>query len=191
VLRRLDRAIRLHRDGYILTLSAGTPHRPPPLDALGFPIFESVAAARYLIAAGIAPARILTETHSYDTVGNAFFSRVLHADVRGFRRLLVITSDFHLARTRAVFDWIYGLSPPPIPYELEYEGVSDPAMDRRLLHDREEKERKSLEALPAIATRIATLRDCHEWLFTQHDAYNSAAKAFGALKLTHREQQSY
>src|ERR1700682_5838027 len=111
VLRRLDRAVQLRRDAYIETLSAGTTHRPPPLDEGGFPIFESVAAARYLIGAGIPPEHILTETHSYDTVGNAFFSRVLHVDLRGFRRLLVITSDFHLARTQAAFNWIYGLEP--------------------------------------------------------------------------------
>jgi hypothetical protein len=43
---RLDRALELHRGEFVIALSAGTPHRPPPLDDNGFPIFESVAAAR-------------------------------------------------------------------------------------------------------------------------------------------------
>jgi uncharacterized SAM-binding protein YcdF (DUF218 family) len=86
VRRRLDRALELHRGEFVIALNAGTPHRPPPLDGNGFPIFESVAAARYLISAGILQELILTETHSYDTIGNAYFSRVIHADPQRLRR---------------------------------------------------------------------------------------------------------
>lgn len=176
VQRRLDRAVQLRGDAYILTLSAGTPHRPPPLDNSGFPIFESVAAARYLIDASVPPERILTETHSYDTIGNAFFSRVIHVDPLGLRRLLVITSDFHLPRTRAVFKWIYSLEPKTLTYELEFESVPDSSMPPDLFVDRQQKERKSLDDFGVIANRIATMRGCHRWLFTAHDAYNAVRR---------------
>src|SRR5574341_227154 len=87
--RRLDRAIETQRGEFIITLSAGTLHRPPPSDADGFPIFESIAAAAYLVRRGIEPRRILAETCSYDTIGNAFFSRVVHVDPLGLRKLLI------------------------------------------------------------------------------------------------------
>ena len=68
---RFDLAVRIHQGEYIVALSAGTTHRPPPVDENGFPIFESAAGARYLMQAGIPAEQILTETNSYDTIGNA------------------------------------------------------------------------------------------------------------------------
>jgi len=109
---RLQRALDLEQGEPIITLSVGTTHKPPPLDEHGFPIFESVAAASYLADHGIAPERILVEATSYDTIGNAYFSRVIHVDPAGFRRLLIITSAFHMPRTEAVFRWVYGLDAP-------------------------------------------------------------------------------
>jgi uncharacterized SAM-binding protein YcdF (DUF218 family) len=53
-----------------ITLSGGTPHKPNPLDKRGFPVWESTAAAKALLSAGVAPERILEESFSLDTVGN-------------------------------------------------------------------------------------------------------------------------
>jgi hypothetical protein len=190
VRRRLDLAIQLIGGASIVTLSAGTTHRPPPLDEAGFPIFESVTAARYLIDAGVPPDRVLVETHSYDTIGNAFFSRVIHIDPRGMRRLLVITSDFHLARTQTVFNWVYRLT-PALPYELGFRSVPDDGMDQSVLTERQAKERKSLEELTALAQRLTTLPDFHRWLFTEHDAYNSGRNGLGGRKVAGDALQSY
>jgi hypothetical protein len=176
--RRLDRAIERYGAGFIIALSAGTPHRPPPIDPRGFPIFESSAAARYLTDAGVPPRRILTETHSYDTIGNAFFSRLLHVDPQGFRRLLIVTSDFHLPRTQTVFQWIYSLEPRPLAYELDFEPVIDPAMPPELWAERRRKEEAAMEVLQPLVNRIVTLRECHRWLFTEHAAYSAGGHAF-------------
>lgn len=168
---RLDRAIQRHTDEYLITLSAGTTHRPPPLDRGGFPILESMAGARYLFERGVPAERILTESFSLDTIGNAFFSRVIHAEPRDLHRLLVITSDFHLERTRAVFEWVYGLTPISRHYELSFEGVSDPEIHPDVLSARREKERDRLSSLAEMKARISTLVDFHRWLFTEHAAY--------------------
>jgi hypothetical protein len=173
---RFDHAVRIQQGEYILALSAGTTHRPPPVDKYGFPIFESAAGAKYLMQAGIPAEQILTETHSYDTIGNAFFSRVLHVDPRGLRRLLIITSDFHLPRTEAAFRWVYGLRPRALSYELHFEGVSDLGMDPEVLRDREGRERKSLNETLALAPRMTHMADFHRWLFTKHNAYNAGGR---------------
>jgi uncharacterized SAM-binding protein YcdF (DUF218 family) len=178
VRARLDLAVQRYEGAYIIALSAGTTHRPPPVDGDGFPIFESVAAARYLVSAGVPADRILVETCSYDTVGNAFFSRVIHADPLGLRRLLVITSDFHVARAQAVFEWVYGLTPQAAAYEMDFAGVADPAMDTAILRERQKRERASLEALAALTPNIRSMRDFHRWLFTEHSAYRSTARSF-------------
>ncbi len=48
--------------------------------------------------------RIWAETASLDTIGNAYFARVIHTDPAGLRRLLVVNSAFHMPRTRMIFD---------------------------------------------------------------------------------------
>lgn len=47
---------------------------------------------------------------SYDTVGNAYYSLCIHVIPAGWRRLAVVTSDFHMPRSRALFADIYRLA---------------------------------------------------------------------------------
>lgn len=73
---RLKKAIQIYyryKDKFrpvIIPLSGGTPYKPNPTDTRGFPIWESSAAAKYLINAGISANDILEESYSLDTVGN-------------------------------------------------------------------------------------------------------------------------
>jgi uncharacterized SAM-binding protein YcdF (DUF218 family) len=114
VAARLDAALKHDADtSYYLVLSRGTTHKPPPLDEAGFPVDESMASARYLIERGVAPARVLLESWSLDTIGNAAFARLMHSDVRGWRRILIVTSRSHMPRTRAIFEWVFSLGPGP------------------------------------------------------------------------------
>src|SRR6202050_2665668 len=121
VTARLDRALA-HAAAYFIPLSAGTPHRPPPLNARGYPVYEALPAARYLRAHGIPERRIPPETFSYHPIGNAFCTRVVHAEPRGLRRLHVVTSGFHMPRTEAIFRWVFGVSPSGL-YELSFEAA--------------------------------------------------------------------
>jgi hypothetical protein len=191
VQRHLDRAIELTRGEYLIAVSAGTTHRPPPLDARGFPIFEAVAAAAYLMERGIPAHRILTETNSYDTIGNAFFSRAIHVEPRRMRRLLVIASEFHAARAEAVFRWVYGLEPRPVEYELAFEAVPDSGMDALVLLARRERERQRLDTVADLARRITTMPDLHRWLFSEHEAYNAARTGFADRRVTGPTLESY
>lgn len=168
---RLDLAIKVSQNEPIITLSAGTVHRPPVLDEGGFPVFESVAAARYLMERGVKPERIITETCSYDTIGNAYFSRVIHVDPARFRRLLIITSEFHLPRTEQIFLWVYSLDQPGDGYQLSFQSVSDCGISVAALKARYEKERASLMQFFKIRETIRNLKQLHFWLHTQHAAY--------------------
>ena len=176
-LRRLDRARQLHSGEFLILLSAGTTHRPPPLDSHGFPIYESVAGARYLAATGVPQDLILTETHSYDTIGNAFFARVIHTDPMGLRDLLVVTSEFHMARSKAIFDWMFALQPNP-GYRLSYESVSDDGLDPAAHQVRTEKEARSLQGFRESWLSITSLAEAHHRMFTRHGAYSATRPAF-------------
>jgi uncharacterized SAM-binding protein YcdF (DUF218 family) len=169
VRARLDRALAHSADFYI-AISAGTTHLPPPLDSRGYPIFESVPAARYLQERGIPQRRILVETSSYDTIGNAFFTRITHTDPRGLSRLLIVNSRFHMPRTEVIFRWVFGAAPTR-GYDLSFESTEDIGISPEALEARAERERASLAAVGKLASSIASLSDIHEWLFTEHGAY--------------------
>lgn len=155
----------------MILLSAGTAHRPPPIDDKGFPVLESKAAADYLRARGVPPERLWTETSSYDTVGNAFFCRVIHTDPRGLRRLGIITSSFHMPRTRLIFDWVFTLSVSGERYQLSYHETPDSGMSDEELKARNAKERTAMQQLLPKIQRIPTLPDLHRFLYAEHTAY--------------------
>ncbi len=136
---RLDRALEIAHGAHIITLSAGTTHKATQIDQSGSPVFESVAGARYLIRRGYPQELVLTETASYDTVGNAYFARTIHTDPKGFRKLTVVTSEFHVQRAEAIFQWIFGLTPIETPYELSFVSVPDVGLTDETLERRREK----------------------------------------------------
>jgi hypothetical protein len=173
---RLDLALRISKNEPIITLSAGTVHRAPVLDGNGFPVFESVAAARYLMEMGVKPDRILTETCSYDTIGNAYFSRVIHIEPGDLRRLLIITSEFHLARTEQIFLWVYSLDHGGDFYQLTFRSVPDIGIPAAALKARKKKEKESLEQFFKTRESIASLKQLHGWLHTRHAAYSAARR---------------
>jgi hypothetical protein len=177
VAARFDRALALSGGGLFIPLSSGTPHRPPPLDGRGFPITEARAGAEHLVRHGVDPRRILIEESSWDTIGNAYFSRVIHVIPRGLERLLVITSEFHLPRAEAVFRWVYSLEGPGPAATLEFAGTPDAGIQAEALESRRAKERDRIAALEALRTGIATLAQLHEWLFSEHDSYSAARRA--------------
>ena len=169
---RLDHVFRVSRDEPVITLSAGTVHRPPPLDKEGFAVFESLAAARYLISKGMDPRRNSTETSSYDTIGNAYFARLIHVDPANFKRILVITSNFHMPRTESIFRWVFSLNAGVHAYQLSFDSVPDRGITRDALRARQEKEKKSLAQFLKTQKKIHSLKELHQWLFKTHAAYS-------------------
>jgi len=62
----------------------------------------------YLVSLGHNSCHIITETTSRDTVGDAVFTRVNISEPLGFRTLCIVTSSYHVARTRKIFNFVYG-----------------------------------------------------------------------------------
>lgn len=172
VQARLERALALTpRPRWFIPLSAGTTHKPPPLDANGFPILESIAAAHYLQQRGIKGAYILSETVSLDTIGNAYFARVQHVEPLQLQRLHVITSAFHLPRTQAIFNWMFSLPPQTVSWQLTFEAVPNVGLTAAALQARGDRERHSLASFQDLQSRFSHLAAVHCWLYAEHGAY--------------------
>lgn len=66
---------------------------------------ESEIMRDYLVDHGVGRRSILMERHSMNTIGNAFFTKLL---IGRQESLLVVTSDFHVPRARYIFNKIFG-----------------------------------------------------------------------------------
>jgi uncharacterized SAM-binding protein YcdF (DUF218 family) len=62
----------------------------------------------YLVNIGLESERIITEVNSRDTVGDAVFTRSNVVELMGFTKICIVTSNYHVARTRKIFDFVYG-----------------------------------------------------------------------------------
>lgn len=182
VKARLDKAREVAGGSYIITLTAGTTHKAPPLDRDGMPLLESVCGAQYLVQSGYPAQFVLTETASYDTIGNAYFARTIHTDPAGWRKLLIVNSEFHMPRTEIVFRWMFGLAPVQGAYELTFLPVADAGMDSNVLAARRKKEEEAMERLRNLTGRYRTLAAVHKWLFSEHSAYSVADRSTRVLE---------
>jgi hypothetical protein len=161
VMRRLREAASVYqsqiaRSGAapaVVCNGGGTTHKPKWVDPAGYAVPEAALMARELRAMGVKSSDIYVEGYSDDTIGNAFFARVMHADVRPWTNLLVVTSSFQMARTQAIYDWVFGLLPMPTQkraYRLEYVAVADEgALPRAVLRSRRTREASSLRNFQA------------------------------------------
>lgn len=158
-------AIRPSPTTPLLCLSAGTAHLPQLMSADGLPVWESTACAGYLGQKRGIVDHVFVETTSYDTIGNAFFARTSFADVLGWKRLMVVTNEFHMARTKAIFDWIF------VGYDLYYLSSNNTGLSDEALRARAEKEATSLKRVSQYAGQYPTLRQVWTLLNTKHDLY--------------------
>jgi hypothetical protein len=185
VAARLDAAIQLDEvTRYFMVLSRGTTHRSPPINTRGHPVDESTASAAYLLKNGpIDPSRVLVDTWSLDTIGNAFFARMMLAEPLGLHSLIVITSAFHMLRTREIFEWVFSL--PSVPtsllntrstslFQIDYCITDDVGLAPEDLASRVDKEQAGLEILLSKTMPcVTTLSSLASFVATEHGAYNA------------------
>jgi uncharacterized SAM-binding protein YcdF (DUF218 family) len=169
----------------LVVLGGGTPHAPPILDSGGYVVHEAAAYAEALLAAGVRPDRILKETSSYDTVGNAYFSATIHAAPARWRRLAVVTSAFHAPRTAAIFDAVYELVGAAMfgdagYFQLDHRPVSDAGLFApAVAAARAEKEAAAAAQWLVDVGKLESLAALHAWVHAEHRCYSAAPGALG------------
>jgi DUF218 domain len=143
---------------------------------------------------GLKAKQLLKETMSCDTVGNAYFSFLLHARPARWRRTLVVTSAFHMPRTRAAFEWMWRLednSESVAGPQLQFLSSPDTGIDPSVLIARAGRERESLLQLAANAERLRDLASVHEWLNATHLCYAVARQGEKPVALADSIRASY
>lgn len=69
---------------------------------------EAQAGKEYLLRIGVPGKNIYMENRSKDTIGNAYYAKKLYFIPRKEKKLIIITSDFHLERSKFIFKKIFG-----------------------------------------------------------------------------------
>lgn len=191
--QRLKKALQIYKQPGgpcpILCLGGGTPHKPAVLSESGHVIHEGSAYAAYLLNKGVPAKHLLKEVSSYDTVGNAYFSLVIHALPAGWRRLAVITSDFHMPRSQSIFqhcsdiaslwkgqkDW----------FQVSFHVASDEGVfESTVLKARKQREEESLQTWLINAQKLKSVQQLHYFIHMEHTCYSVAHQAvFGQPQL--------
>lgn len=186
----------------ILCLSAGTALVPQAMSSGGLPIWEATACAGYLRRNHGLSKNVYVETTSYDTIGNAYFARTTHSDVAGWRNVLVITNEFHIRRTKAIFDWIFvrcnnHAKERKDKYRMHYLSTPDSGLSTEALKARKEKEYKSERNVREILVpKYRTLKAVWEFLNESHSFYTASklvdmAKGKGGPIASEEVRKSY
>jgi uncharacterized SAM-binding protein YcdF (DUF218 family) len=100
---RLDAAIELYRNNLCskLIMTGGLSNK-------NWGMTEAEGMRRYAIQKGVGKEDILKEEASTDTIGNAYFLKQRILKPNKWKNLAVVTSDFHLERSKIIFKKVLG-----------------------------------------------------------------------------------
>jgi len=92
-------------------------------------------------------------------------------------RLAIITNEFHMTRTKLIFDWIFSLTNSTNDrcekYHIDYFTVNNQDMTDEQLIARIDKERLACEDLKLKIQQITNLSQMARFLFIEHGAYKA------------------
>lgn len=119
---RLDKAYALFVEGkadYIISTGKFSVMASVDPSVVG-PHTEAEVGKNYLIAKASAQAdgvsctkpeiesRIFCEDQSIDTISNAWYAKKLCLEPLGITSCIIVTSDYHIERSRVIFEWVLG-----------------------------------------------------------------------------------
>lgn len=94
----------------------------------------SAYAKDILLKQGIPPKAILEDQNPSDTFGNAFFTKLLFFIPKKWKKIAVVTSDFHINRAKFVFSKIFGET-HALKFFASTEKLPSLIRDELLLHE--------------------------------------------------------
>jgi SanA protein len=108
------------------------------------PITEAKAMKAYAVSLGVKPSKIFCEEKSRDTVTNLFFARKLFLDPRRWKRIMIVTSEYHITRTKYIAKKVFGSD-----FEVDFEEC-DSGISKQELKQKIKKEKRDI-----IITKLA------------------------------------
>lgn len=174
VKKRLDVVYKLYKNDnnvFILILGGGTYHKPPFINKDRFIVHESTSCAEYLYNKGVEAQKILREWSSYDTIANGFFAFSNYLNYLNISKMVLVTSDFHIDRSKTIFNYFNTLFNKNIDIKyIEVESNLPPEI-YSIRFEREKKSKENFEI--NIVNKIKDIKSFILWFYTEHKAYMS------------------
>ena len=176
VSKRLDMAIQEYQkdpnNTKIICLGGGTYHKESILDNNNIIVYESNICATYLIKFGIPEKDIYREWASYDTLANSYFSYLKFIIPLQISTYTVITSDFHMKRTKEIYSYFHKLFFNNMN-NIKFISVENYKIDSETLNIRRHREQNTLQKYKNTIFKIDNVIDFTKWFYTQHNSYRA------------------
>ncbi len=133
---------------------------------------EALLMKEKALEKGMPQERILTESSSKDTFGNAYFVRTNVIDKHNWKNLIVVPSPTNLNKARYYFDLVFGND-----YEIQYV-PSNNITYKGKIKEYESVTTRNLEKEKELIKDITPgdIKTIKEFLFTKHPAYANIPK---------------
>lgn len=155
---------------FLILNSRGMPHKAPILGPDGRELDESVASARCAVETlGVDPAQILLDSWSVDTIGNAYFALLNHVIPLELKKILIVTSEFHMPRSKLLFDYIFSLAPGN--RRLSYIATANTGLSLPEVEARERRELVSISHFDETKQSFTNLKELSLFIFSKHQGY--------------------
>jgi hypothetical protein len=167
VLKRVLKLVELYKSGEINTILYTTGKSYRGLSILG----ESESMRAETMRYGVPGEKIHCEVMSRDTYGNAAFCRALFIDPRDISDFTVVTSAFHMPKSRLLFGHVF---PGFLGYNIEYIEVDDSGVDPRALKRRiahEEFSCKFYQEEILSETKPGEINEILKWQFEKNPSH--------------------
>lgn len=163
---RMDEAINVYqnifnlnnKNNIVFILSGGKTQNTVQLS-------EADVMMEYCKDNNISTNKIIKETESLDTIGNAVFTRKIVDDLKEISDIFVVSSCYHMDRVRYIFDMVFGSN-----YQINYDNCH-PSNE----HGIGDKEKTSLELAQKFFKNVVPgdIEFIERHLFAIHECYKS------------------
>ena len=121
---------------------------------------------------GVPGKYIYKEWSSYDTIANGYFSFTNFILPLGLTEVTLITSSFHMERSKLIFNWMNNIFNSNL--KLNFLESCNDSIESQVLESRIIREKNSCQNITNVLIKeYNTIPKFHCWFFTQHKAYCS------------------
>ncbi len=124
---RVERGVLLFNEGRARTILMSGGYATK-----GVNVSHANAMRNEAIRINVFPERIRTEEKSLDTAGQAIYTKTDVVAPESWRRLIVVSHDYHIRRVGEIFDFIYGNG-----FEIDYDAVHSDKLNRASVKEQE------------------------------------------------------
>jgi len=94
--------------------------------------------------------------------------------------------QFHIDRTKAIFDWVFGIHSRQNPYQLTYFASKDVGLTPEALVARQHHEQRSATTIRnVLSKKYRTMKELWGFINQSHDLYTADKLIAGANQVNH------